>query len=313
MLTFVLKRIGSGIVMLFAVTFVAYFLLHLGSGDVARAILGVNATQDQVKELNEQLGINKPFLEQYFGWLSNVVQFNLGDTWSFPDSVTDEINNRLHITLTLVAITTVFSAIIAGILGVLAAVRGGWIDRFVQFIGLVGFAVPGFLVAFLLVWAFALKIKLFNAVGYIEFGDDPIGWLKSVTLPILALSLGSIAGVSQQIRGSVTDALNQDYVRTLRSRGLSFNRVVFKHVMRNAGGPALSVLGVQFVGMLGGAVIVEQLFAIAGLGPFATLATRQADIPATMGIVLVTAVIVIVVNLVIDLLTAALNPKVRLS
>jgi peptide/nickel transport system permease protein len=313
MLTFILKRIGSGIVMLFAVTFVAYFLLHLGSGDVARAILGVNATQDQVAQLNEQLGINRPFIVQYGEWLGRLVHFDLGQSWSFPDTVTEEVSNRLHVTLTIVLLTTIVSAIFSIVLGVLAAVYGGWIDRLVQFIGLVGFAVPGFLVAFLLVYQFAIQIKIFNAVGYIEFADSPTGWLKSVTLPIIALSLGAIAGTAQQVRGSVKDALSLDYVRTLRARGLSFNRVVYKHILRNAGGPALTTLGMQFVGMMGGAVIVEAIFAIPGLGPFATMATKASDIPAVMGLVVVTALIVIVVNLVIDLLTAALNPKVRLS
>ena len=313
MLTFILKRVGSGIVMLFAVTFVAYFLLHLGSGDVARAILGVNATQEQVAQLNEQLGINRPFLVQYGEWLGRLVHFDLGESWSFPDTVTEEVTNRLHITLTIVTLTTIVSAIVSIALGVLAAVYGGWIDRFVQFIGLIGFAIPGFLVAFLLVYQFAIQVKIFNAVGYIEFADSPTGWLKSVTLPIIALSLGAVAGTAQQVRGSVKDALSLDYVRTLRARGLSFNRVVYKHILRNAGGPALTTLGMQFVGMMGGAVIVEAIFAIPGLGPFATMATKASDIPAVMGLVVVTALIVIVVNLVIDLLTAALNPKVRLS
>jgi len=313
MLTFILKRIGSGIVMLFAVTFVAYFLLHLGSGDVARAILGVNATQEQVAQLNEQLGINRPFIVQYGEWLGRLVHFDLGESWSFPDTVTEEVTNRLHVTLTIVTLTTLVSAIFSTVLGVLAAVYGGWIDRFVQFIGLVGFAIPGFLVAFLLVYEFAIQNKIFNAVGWIEFTDDPAGWAKSITLPIMALSLGAIAGTAQQVRGSVKDALNMDYVRTLRARGLSFGRVVYKHILRNAGGPALTTLGMQFVGMMGGAVIVEAIFAIPGLGPFATMATKASDIPATMGLVVVTAIIVIVVNLVIDLLTAALNPKVRLS
>ena len=313
MLTFILKRIGSGIIMLFAVTFVAYFLLHLGSGDVARAILGVNATQEQVAQLNEQLGINRPFIVQYGEWLGRLVHFDLGESWSFPDTVTEEVTNRLHVTLTIVTLTTLVSAIFSTVLGVLAAVYGGWIDRFVQFIGLVGFAIPGFLVAFLLVYEFAIQNKIFNAVGWIEFTDDPAGWVKSITLPIIALSLGAIAGTAQQVRGSVKDALNMDYVRTLRARGLSFGRVVYKHILRNAGGPALTTLGMQFVGMMGGAVIVEAIFAIPGLGPFATMATKASDIPATMGLVVVTAIIVIVVNLVIDLLTAALNPKVRLS
>jgi peptide/nickel transport system permease protein len=202
---------------------------------------------------------------------------------------------------------------VAIILGTLAAIHGGAIDRLVQFLGLIGFSVPGFLVAFFLVTLFAIQTPIFNAVGYVDFAESPTEWAKSITLPVAALSLSAIASVAQQVRGSVTDAINMDYVRTLRARGLSFNRVVYKHVLRNAGGPALSILGVQFVGMLGGAILIEQIFAIPGLGPYAVGATSMSDIPAVMGLVVVTALVVIVVNLVIDLLSAALNPKVRLS
>jgi peptide/nickel transport system permease protein len=313
MLRFALKRIGAGLLLLFAVSFVAYFLLHLGSGNVARNILGVNATQETVAEMNTMLGLDRPFIEQYLSWLFNAVQLNLGESWSFPETVTDSVFGRLHVTLTIVGITTLLSAIVAIIIGVVAAVRGGWIDRVVQFLGLVGFAIPGFLIAFFLVQVFALQFPIFNAIGYTELGDDPVEWLKSIVLPISALAIGGIAGVAQQVRGAVKDALEMDYVRTLRARGLSFNRVVYKHVLRNAGGPALSILGVQFVGMMGGAVVIEQIFAIPGLGPFAVQATRSTDIPAIMGLVITTAVIVVIVNLIIDLLSAALNPKVRLS
>jgi peptide/nickel transport system permease protein len=313
MLKFTIRRILSGVVLLFAVSFVAYFLLHLGSGNVARNLLGVTATQADVASLNEQLGLNRPFIEQYTTWLVNALQLNLGDSWSFPETVTESVAARLHVTLTIVGITTILAALISAVIGVLAAVRGGWVDRVVQFFGLIGFAVPGFLIAFFLVQVFALQFKIFDAIGYTELGDDPAGWVKSITLPVAALAFGGIAGVTQQIRGAVKDALEMDYVRTLRARGLSFKRVVMKHVLRNAGGPGLSILGVQFVGMMGGAVVIEQIFSIPGLGPFAVNATRATDIPAVMGLVITTAVIVVIVNLIIDLLSAALNPKVRLS
>lgn len=299
--------------MLFAVSLLAYFLMYLGMGNVARLILGLQATQEEVAALNEQLGLNRSFIEQYFTWLVNAVQLNLGESWSMPEPVADTLFPRLGVTLTIVSLTTVLAAIVSVVLGTLAALYGGWVDRIVQFIGLFGFAVPGFLVAFFLVTLFAIQIPIFNAVGYTEFSESPAEWTKSVVLPVAALALGGIAAAAQQVRGSVKDALNMDYVRTLRTRGLSFNRVVFKHVLRNAGGPALSIIGVQFVGMLGGAVLIEQIFAIPGLGPYAVSSTAVSDIPAIMGLVVATALIVIVVNLVIDLLSAALNPKVRLS
>lgn len=313
MLVFTVRRIVNGLVMLVAVSLLAFFLLRIGAGNVARLILGLEATPDQIAELNSQLGLDRPLIEQFGNWLINAVRFDFGDSWSMPETVNEVLFPRLGVTLTIVALTTLVAAIVAVILGTLAAIHGGAIDRVVQFVGLVGFSVPGFLVAFFLVTLFSIQLPIFNAVGYVDFSESPSEWAKSVTLPVAALSLSAIASVAQQVRGSVTDAINMDYVRTLRARGLSFNRVVYKHVLRNAGGPALSILGVQFVGMLGGAILIEQIFAIPGLGPYAVGATSMSDIPAVMGLVVVTALVVIVVNLIIDLLSAALNPKVRLS
>ncbi len=299
--------------MLFAVSFLAYFLMYLGSGNVARLILGLQASAADVAAKNRELGLDRPFFEQYITWLSGAVRLDLGTAWSMPDSVANILFPRLAITLQIVAMTTVIAALVAIVIGTMAAIFGGWIDRVVQFIGLLGFAVPGFLVAFFLAALFAIQIPLFNAVGFTAFSEDPYQWFRSVTLPVLALSFAGLAAAAQQVRGSVKDALEMDYVRTLRARGLSFNRVVFKHVLRNAGGPALSIIGVQFVGMIGGSILVEQIFAIPGLGPYAVSSTAMSDIPSIMGLVVVTAMIVIAMNLIVDLLSAALNPKVRLS
>jgi peptide/nickel transport system permease protein len=313
MLRFTLKRLVNGILMLFTVSFLSFVLLRLSAGNVARNILGNQASVADVNAKNAEWGLNKPILTQFWEWLQGAIHFDFGSPWASALPVSEDLASRIPITLTLVFLTTVVAALISILLGVIAAVYGGWIDRFVQFIGLVGFAIPGFLVAFGLVSVFAVQLHWFNAIGYTQFSDSPSEWAKSVTLPVAALSLSGIAAIAQQVRGSVGDALTMDYVRTLRARGLSFNRVVYKHVLRNAGGPALSILGVNFVGMLGGAVIVEKIFNIPGLGPYAVAATGKSDIPAVMGLVVVTAVVVIVVNLVIDLLTAALNPKVRLA
>ncbi|WP_346425815.1 ABC transporter permease [Plantibacter flavus] len=223
------------------------------------------------------------------------------------------VTGRLAVTLSIVLGATIIAAIVSVILGVLAARRGGWIDNVVQFISVIGFAIPSFLIALVLVITFAINLRLFKATGYIPITTSFSGWVASVTLPIIALAIGAIATVSQQVRGSVVDAMSKDYVRTLRSRGLGTGRVIYKHVLRNAGGPALAVLAVQFIGLLGGAVIIEQIFALPGIGQLAVQATTQGDIPIVMGVVIATAIIVVVVNLLIDLAQAALNPKVRLS
>jgi peptide/nickel transport system permease protein len=165
----------------------------------------------------------------------------------------------------------------------------------------------------MLVIVFAINLGWFNATGYVTVAISPAGWVASVTLPIIALSLATIATVTQQIRGSVLDAMTRDYVRTLQTRGLNSRTIVLQHVLRNAGGPALAVLAVQFIGLLGGAIVIEQIFALPGIGQLTVQATTLGDIPVVMGVVMITAIIAVIVNLAIDLAQAALNPKVRLS
>ncbi|HZW42605.1 MAG TPA: ABC transporter permease, partial [Agromyces sp.] len=260
-----------------------------------------------------ELGLDQPLLVQFWDWLTSALQGDLGRSWFTGQLVASGVSSRLAVTLSIVIGATLVSAVIAVILGVLAARRGGWIDALVQFITVVGFAIPGFLIALYLVLIFAINLHWFKATGYIPITTSFTGWLASVTLPIAALSFAAIAAVTQQVRGSVLDALSRDYVRTLRSRGLSMNRVVYKHVLRNAGGPALAILALQFIGLLGGAIIIEQVFALPGLGQLTVQATASGDIPIVMGVVIATAIIVVVVNLLIDIAQAALNPKVRLS
>lgn len=313
MALFIIRRLLAGVVLVVAVSIVAFTLLYAGGGDIARRILGQNATQEQVAQRATELGLDQPLVVQYWNWLTSAVTGDLGRSWFNGQLVSVSVSSRLAVTLSLVIGAILLSAIVSVLLGVLAARKGGWVDGLLQFLSVVGFAIPSFLIALFLVIVFAINLGWFRATGYVPLATSFGGWLSSVTLPIIALAIGGIASVSQQIRGSVMDAMGRDYVRTLRSRGLNDNSVVYKHVLRNAGGPALAVLAVQFVGLLGGAVIVEQIFAIPGMGQLSVQSASQGDIPVVMGVVIATAIIVIIVNLAIDLAQAALNPKVRLS
>ncbi|RWZ50821.1 ABC transporter permease [Labedella phragmitis] len=313
MIRFILRRLLVGLVLVIAVSALAYTLLYANSDNIARRILGQNATAELVARKAAELGLDRPLWQQYSDWFVHAVQGQFGRSWFTGELVATGVTSRLSVTLSIVIGATILSAVVGVVLGVLAATRGGWVDRLVQFVSILGFAIPGFLVALGLVLVFSLQLGLFKATGYVPPTSSIAGWLSSVTLPVVALALGTIVVVAQQVRGSVADARERDYVRTLRSRGLSSRRVVARHVLRNAAGPALAVLAVQFVGLLGGAVIVEQIFAIPGLGQLAVSSTVKADIPMVMGLVMATAVLVVLVNLVIDLAQAALNPKVRLS
>lgn len=313
MLMFIVRRLIAGVVLILVISVLAFSLLYLDSANIARRILGQNATAELVAQKTAELGLDRPLVAQYLDWLTSAITGDFGRSWFNGQLVSVSITGRLSVTLSLVIGTTIVSAIVSVVLGVIAARRGGWVDGVVQFVAVLGFAIPGFLIALYLVLIFAINLGWFKATGYIPIATSFTGWLSSVTLPIIALSIGAIAAVSQQVRGSVSDAMSRDYVRTLRARGLSINSVVYKHVLRNAGGPALAILAVQFVGLLSGAVIVEQVFALPGMGQLSVAATTAGDIPLVMGVVIAFAIVVVIVNLVIDLAQAALNPKVRLS
>ena len=313
MLHFITRRLISGIVLVAAIATVAYFLLYLGAGDISRGLLGAGATDATVIAKNHQLGLDQPLIPRFLAWAGHAITGDFGNSWVTGEPVSQAIVSRLGVTLTLVLGTTIIAAIISVLLGVWAALSGGWVDRVVQIVSVIGFAIPGFLVALFLVYVFALNLHLFKPTGYVPLTTSFTGWISSITLPIAALSLAAIASIAPQVRGSVLDAMRQDWVRTLRARGLPMKRVVAKHVLRNTGGPALAALALQFVGLLSGAVIVEQVFAMPGLGQISVTATAGGDIPMVMGVVVAVGIIVVVVNLAIDIAQGALNPKVRVE
>jgi peptide/nickel transport system permease protein len=313
MIIFIVKRLLSGVLLLLAVSLVAYTMLYVGGGDIARRLLGDNATAEVVAQRAAELGLDRPFIIQYADWLGGAVTGDLGRSWFTSQEVLVDVMNRLPVTLSIVIGAVLVAAVVSVTLGVFAALRGGWLDGIVQVISVIGFSIPNFLIALGLVVVFAINLGWFKATGFIPFAVSPSGWVASVTLPIIALSLATIATVTQQVRGSVIDAMSRDYVRTLQTRGLGMRTVVFQHVLRNAGGPALAVLAVQFIGLLGGAIVIEQIFALPGVGQLTVQATMIGDIPVVMGVVITTAILVVIINLLIDLAQAALNPKVRLS
>jgi len=313
MLSFILRRLIAGILTVITISVFGFLLLHLGAHDIARRLVGGMADPAIVERKAQELGLNRPLTTQFFDWAHGAVTGDLGRSWSSGQPVTDALASRLPVTLSLTIGAVVLTAVVGIVLGIVAASRRGWVDRTIQVLSLLMSSIPGFLVALVLVLLFALGLRWFPATGYISAGDSLNGWLSTITLPVIALAIGAIAGVAQQVRGSMIDALRLDYVRTLRARGLPYNRVMYVHVLRNAAGPALSVLGIQFIVMLGGAVVVEQVFSLPGVGQTAVSATVQGDIPLVMGVIVLTSLLVLAINLVIDLVQGWLNPKVRLS
>jgi len=313
MLIFTLRRLVAGAVLLVAITILTYALLFFSSSSIARNILGEQATAEQVRLKEVELGLDQPLPLRFLSWAGSAIRGDFGSSWFNGEPVTAALVNRTPVTLTLMLVSIVLVAIVATGLGVLAAVRRGWVDRVVQVGAIIGDAIPGFVLAIILVTVFAVNLAIFPAVSTIQPGASPAAWTASLALPVIAIVLNYVTSSAQQIRSAVIKQLEQDYVRTLRSRGLGEGEIVLKHVLRSAAPAGLTVLSLQFIGLLGGVVILERVFAIPGLGNLAVNATVRGDIPIVMGVVILTVVIVIVVNLLVDLANGALNPKVRLS
>ena len=313
MVSFIFRRLASGVVVLFVVSTLTFFLLYFSATSVARNILGESATQAQVQLKEAELGLDQPLVSRYLSWLNGVVQGDFGVSWFTSQPVVDSILGRLPTTLSIVLATIVIAAVLATLLGVAAAVRRGWIDRLLQIVSIGASAVPQFVVAIVLVTVLAIQLRIFPATGYIPMNQDVGGWLASIALPILALAIGAVASTAQQVRSAVINVLGRDYVRTLRSRGLAPQEILFRHVLRGAAPAGLTVLSLQFIGMLGGVVVIEQIFALPGMGFLALQSTTQGDMPVLMGVVVYIVIIVVIVNLLVDLAVGWLNPKARVS
>ena len=310
---FLLRRLGAGVVLLFVIASGAFFLINLTGGDPARGLAGPTATAAQVAQKRHELGLDRPLLVRYVDWLAHAVSGNLGTSWFTNSSVSSTLGNAVPVTMSLVIVGVVLTAVLSVGLGVWAAVRGGWVDRVLQVLSTLTFAIPNFLIALVLALLFAVKMHLLPAVGYTKFTQSPTGWLESIILPSVALALGAIATVATQVRGSMIDVLQQDFVRTLRSRGLPTSSVLFRHALRTAAPPAVTTLSLQFIAMISGAVVVEKVFNLPGIGTTANISASQGDLPLVLGVVVLTVGIVVVVNLLLDLAQGWLNPKVRVS
>lgn len=306
------RNLVRSLAVFLTVTFITFCMMFGNGRGIARSVLGMSATEEGIQAEVVKLGLDQPLLVQYWNWLSGVFAGDLGTSFYTSESVAKALSTRVPVTLWIVVIALLLTAVISVILGVTAAVRGGWVDRAVQFISVAGTAVPAFIVAIGLVFTFAIWTRLLPATGYVAPNVSPSKWIASITLPVLALLIGSVASAAQQFRTAVLDTLGRDYVRTLRARGVGESAVIFRHVLRNAAAPGLTVLNMQFFSLLGGAVFIEYVFALPGMGQLAATAAGISDVPMVMGTVLVTILIVLVINFLGDLAITLLNPKARI-
>jgi peptide/nickel transport system permease protein len=307
-----LARISaSGVALLFVVSALSFFLESLTPGDAAEQILGTNATRAQYVALDKRLGLNLPIYDQYFRWLRSAVGGNLGTSIFSGQSVAHEIAQRLPVSAALV-VGGLAAAVIVGVgAGVVSAVRGRAVGRAVDVLALAGFVLPSFWIGAELILVFAIFVHWFPPTGFVYFTASPIGWLRSLALPVAALSLYGIAAIAKQTREAMLDVLGSEYVRMARANGASASSIVFRHALRNASVRIVTVIGIVAVGLLGGTVFAETVFALPGLGSLLVSSALDHDLPVVQGVTICFTLMVVLINLVVDVAYTWLDPKVR--
>ncbi|RKT31545.1 peptide/nickel transport system permease protein [Microbacterium sp. AG1240] len=309
----VIRRVLMSIVLIFVSTLTIFVLMSLVPGDAAQTILGENATPQAVEYLRQQLGLDQPLWIQYANWVVGLFRGDLGTSIYSGEPVTKLVWARMGVTFSLMVGSTVAIAVLGIVVGLASALREGWVGRSIDAISLVGFALPSFWIAIVLVAVFAVGLRLFPATGYVPPAAGVGPWLNSLVLPVAALSLSGITVIAKQMRDSARKELERDYVRVLRSTGVSETRIVLLHVLRNASIPTTTLIGLMAVGALSGAVFIENVFVLPGLGSLVTSAATRQDLPVILGVGVAFTAIVILINLVVDVAYVSLNPKVRQS
>lgn len=304
-------RILGSLVLLLVVPTVTFFLQAVAPVNIGRAVLGVNATAERVAEFNAQLGLDQPLVVRYWDWLTGALTGDLGVSYANLQPVQDIIGPRLGVSLSLIVGALLVFTAVGLLLGILSATGGRVIGSIVDAVSTIGLAVPNFVLAVLLVAIFALQIPIFPATGYVAPEINSELWFRSLVLPVIALAFAGITAVAKQTRDQMMLAIASPYARTLRANGATEFSLIYKHALRNASGPVVTVLGIIFVGALSGSVVVENIFVLPGLGGQALQSALQHDLPVIQGIAVYFTIIVVIVNVLIDVATTILNPKVR--
>jgi len=313
MALFITKRLLMALATVLVVAVLAFLLVHAMPGSPGAVSLGAGAAQEAIDQVNQRLGWNDPLLTQFFTWLGSAVQGDLGISLIDGRSVSADLASRLPVTASLAAGATVLSAVLGIALGVTAAVRGGLLDQVIGgFVGLL-VALPAFWVGVLFVYLFAVQSSIFPATGYVPFEVSPQDWAMSLALPVITLAVGGAAFIARQTRASMLEALQQEHIRTLRATATPTWKILYVHALRYASLPIVAGIALQFIGLFGGSVIAEQLFAMPGLGQAVQTSVSTHDAPAVQGVVVIATVVVVAVNLVLELATKFLDPKLRAS
>ncbi|MFM0012393.1 ABC transporter permease [Paraburkholderia sediminicola] len=312
MVFFLFRRVLSTAPVLVIVALIVFMILRLTPGDPAAALVGDNGTSADIARIHASLGLDRPLPVQFVKWTGQLLQGNLGDSYYMKQPVTRLIAQRIAPTVSLSALTLVMTLLLAVPLGVIAASRhGGWLDRMLMGLSVMGFSVPSFVVGYILIWAVALHAKLLPVQGYAPLSAGIGPWLTHLILPAVTLSIVYLALIARVTRAAVAEALTEDYIRTARAKGISESRVLIRHALANAAVPIVTVIGIGVGLLIGGVVVTETVYAIPGLGQLTVDAVLARDFPLIQGITLFFSFVYVLINLLVDMSYLLLDPRIR--
>ncbi len=314
MISYLVRRLGSLVATLLVVGIVVFFVVRSVPGDITSALLGQDATPQQIADLRARLNLDQPLPAQFVGWFGGIVRGDLGNSTYMRMPVTRAIAQRIEPT-GMLALTASVIAILLGIgLGVIAAVKHGtFVDYIVMVVAMLGLSLPTFWLGLLMIMLFAVTLQWLPAAGYSPLADGPLTTLRYLVMPAVALGFSQAAVIARMTRSSVLDMLGEDFVRTARSKGLAPRRVVLRHALRNAMIPVLTVIGLSVATLAGGVVVTETVFNIPGAGRLVIESVQRRDYPVIQGAVIAVAFVYATINLLVDLSYLALDPRVRYS
>ena len=312
MIAFIVRRLFATIPVMLVVAVFVFLMLRLTPSDPAAIIAGDNATAEQVADIRSKLGLNEPILTQFFIWISKILRGDLGESFFFKKTVAELISDRIEPTLSLSFFTILLAVIVAVPLGVLAAKRhGSWVDRIVMGFSVLGFSVPVFVIGYSLIYVFASELRWFPTTGYKRLHDGIGPWAYYLVLPTITLSVVYIALIARMTRTSMLEVLSEDYVRTARAKGQIERKVLFRHALRNAAVPIVTVIGLGIALLIGGVVVTESVYSIPGLGRLTVEAVLARDFPVIQAVILMFSFVYVLINLLVDLVYSVLDPRIR--
>jgi peptide/nickel transport system permease protein len=312
MVSYIARRLIATLPVMLIVAIFVFLMLRLTPSDPAAIIAGDNANAEQVAEIRRRLGLDQPILTQFMIWTGKIVQGDFGESFFFKKQVAELIADRVEPTLSLAALTIVLAVLIAVPLGVFGAYKqGSWLDRIVMGFSVLGFSVPVFVIGYVLIYVFAIKLNWLPVQGYQRLALGVGGWLQRLILPALTLSVIYIALIARIARTSVLEVLNEDYIRTARAKGQTEFKVLARHALANAAVPIVTVIGLGIALLIGGVVVTESVYTIPGLGRLTVDAVLARDYPTIQAVILLFSFVYVLINLAVDLAYTIFDPRIR--